>query len=427
MSLIKGEANMDIEKYVLSVARGAREASRFLSDLSTDEKNAGLGAMALALEENLAGIRSANEQDVEMGRKAGLSSALVDRLTLNEARFAKMVDGVRAIIGLPDPVGDVIREWDRPNGLRISKVRVPLGVICMIYESRPNVTVDAASLCLKSGNAAILRGGKEALATNRALASVMSGALEESNIPGAAVSMIETPDRSAVDELLKLDKYIDVVIPRGGEGLIRAVVGKSRIPVIKHYRGNCHVYVDRAANLDMAREIIVNAKCQRPGVCNAVETLLVHGDVAESLLRGVSRLLGERGVEIRGCPETLKIIRDAMPADESDWYEEYLDLILAVRVVENLDEAIGHITKYGSKHSDAIVTEDGAAAEAFLKRVDSATVFWNCSTRFSDGGEFGFGAEIGISTDKIHARGPMALEELTTYKYVVRGTGQVRS
>ncbi|MDP8248150.1 MAG: glutamate-5-semialdehyde dehydrogenase [Candidatus Tritonobacter lacicola] len=418
---------MDIKDYVLELARGAREASRGLAALSTEEKNTGLEAMARALEEKIADIRSANEQDVEKGKKAGLSSALVDRLTLTEARFEKMVDGVRAIIELPDPVGEVMREWKRPNGLVISKVRVPLGVICMIYESRPNVTVDASSLCLKSGNAAILRGGKEALATNRALASVMSGALEESDVPGSAVCMIETPDRSAVDELLKLDEYIDVVIPRGGEGLIRAVVDKSRIPVIKHYRGNCHVYIDGAADLDMAKEIIVNAKCQRPGVCNAMETLLVHRGIAEKLLPDVARLLLERNVELRGCPATLKIVGEAGPARESDWREEYLDLILAVRVVEGLDEAIEHIEEYGSRHSDAIVTEDEAAAQAFLKRVDSATVFWNCSTRFSDGGEFGFGAEIGISTDKIHARGPMALEELTTYKYIVRGSGQVRS
>ena len=421
------ESGMDIEKYVLEIAGGAREASRRLALLSTEEKGAALEAIAAALENDAPEIGAANAKDVERAKKDGLPEALVDRLTLTDRRFAKMVDGVRTIIELPDPVGEVIREWKRPNGLAISKVRVPLGVICMIYESRPNVTVDAASLCLKSGNAVILRGGKEALGTNRAIAATLSKALEERGIPAAAVSVIGVPERRAVDELLKLDDYIDVVIPRGGEGLIRAVVEKSRIPVIKHYKGNCHVYVDRAADLGMAKEIIVNAKCQRPGVCNAMETLLVHADIAGRLLPDVARALGAAGVELRGCPRTLEILGDAKEACEEDWEEEYLDLILAVRVVGSLGEAVDHIAKYGSQHSDAIVTEDEEAADLFLKRVDSATVFWNCSTRFSDGGEFGFGAEIGISTDKIHARGPMALEELTTYKYIVKGSGQLRS
>jgi len=363
--------------------------------------------MADSIEQSAAKITVANAKDLEAGKKSGLSSAMLDRLTLTDKRIADIAKGVREVAGLPDPVGTNISEWTRPNGIRIQKVRVPIGVILIIYESRPNVTVDAAVLCFKTGNAVILRGGSEAIHSNLALAEAM-------NVPGLpadAITVVPTTDRAAIDELLKLDELINLCIPRGGEGLIRAVAEKSRIPVIKHYKGVCHVYVDRDADFDMAEKIILNAKCQRPGVCNAIETLLVDAPLAKTFLPRIEKALTGRGVAIR---------RDA------DWTTEYLDLIIGLRVVNGVGEAIDHITQYGSAHSDAIVTKNKETAERFLREVDSSSVFWNASTRLADGGQYGFGAEIGISTDKLHARGPMGLEDLTSYKYVVTGTGQLR-
>lgn len=389
------------------LAERSRAAARELARLDTATKNRLLLAMADRIEKAAAEIKAANAKDLEVARKAGLSSALLDRLSLNDKRIADIAKGVREIAALPDPVGGVIREWTRPNGMLIKKVRVPIGVILIIYEARPNVTVDAAALCFKTSNAVILRGGSEAIHSNLALAQAM-------NVPGlppSAITVVPTTDRAAVDELLKFDDLIQLCIPRGGEGLIRAVAEKSRIPVIKHYKGVCHVYVDRDADLDMAEKIVINAKCQRPGVCNAIETLLVDAPLAETFLPRIEKALTERGVEIR---------RDA------DWTTEYLDLIIGLRVVNGVEEAIEHITRYGSAHSDAIVTNNPATAERFLREVDSSSVFWNASTRLADGGQYGFGAEIGISTDKLHARGPMGLEELTSYKYVVIGSGQIR-
>ena len=352
-------------------------------------------------------IQAANAQDLAAGQAAGLSPAMLDRLKLDDKRIAGIANGIREVAGLPDPVGKTISEWDRPNGIHIQKTRVPIGVILIIYESRPNVTADAACLCFKTGNAVILRGGSEAIHSNLALAAAM-------NVPGLpahSITVVPTTDRAAIDELLKLNSLIDLCIPRGGEGLIRAVVEKSRIPVIKHYKGVCHVFVDRDADLDMAEKIVLNAKCQRPGVCNAIETLLVDAPLAKTFLPRIEKALVARGVEIR---------RDA------DWTTEYLDLIIGLRVVNGVGEAIDHITQFGSAHSDAIVTGNPATADRFLREVDSASVFWNASTRLADGAQYGFGAEIGISTDKLHARGPMGLEELTSYKFVVTGTGQIR-
>jgi len=389
------------------LATRSRDAGRALAKLDTATKNKLLLAMADSIEKSAAKIKVANAKDLDAGKKAGLSAAMLDRLTLNDKRLADIAKGVREVAGLPDPVGTNISEWTRPNGIRIQKVRVPIGVILIIYESRPNVTVDAAVLCFKTGNAVILRGGSEAIHSNLALAEAM-------NVPGLpadAITVVPTTDRAAIDELLKLDELINLCIPRGGEGLIRAVAEKSRIPVIKHYKGVCHVYVDRDADLDMAEKIVINAKCQRPGVCNAIETLLVDAPLAKTFLPRIEKALTDRGVEIRR---------------EADWTTEYLDLIIGLRVVNGVGEAIEHITKYGSAHSDAIVTKNQATAERFLREVDSSSVFWNASTRLADGGQYGFGAEIGISTDKLHARGPMGLEDLTSYKYVVTGTGQVR-
>jgi glutamate-5-semialdehyde dehydrogenase len=392
---------------MLDLATRSRDAARVLAKLDTATKNRLLLAMADGIEKSAAKIKLANAKDLEAGTKADLSSAMLDRLTLNDKRLADIAKGVREVAALPDPVGGIISETVRPNGIRIQKVRVPIGSILIIYESRPNVTVDAAVLCFKTGNAVILRGGSEAIHSNLALAEAM-------NVPGLpanAITVVPTTDRAAIDELLKLDELINLCIPRGGEGLIRAVVEKSRIPVIKHYKGICHVFVDRDADLDMAEKIVINAKCQRPGVCNAIETLLVDAPLACTFLPRIEKALADRKVEIR---------RDA------DWTTEYLDLIIALRVVNGVGEAIDHITKYGSAHSDAIVTGNKTTAERFLREVDSSSVFWNASTRLADGAQYGFGAEIGISTDKLHARGPMGLEELTSYKYVVTGTGQVR-
>ncbi|HEY2385910.1 MAG TPA: glutamate-5-semialdehyde dehydrogenase, partial [Candidatus Binatia bacterium] len=384
-----------------------------------------LRAGAAALRAHEAQLLAANAEDVAQARAEGAAAAFVDRLTLTPARIEAMAAGVAQVADLPDPVGETITEWTRPNGIRIAQVRVPLGVIGIIYESRPNVTADAAALCLKSGNAVVLRGGKEAFRTSRLIADTLRDACGE--LPRDALAFVDTTDREAVRVLLRQADSIDVIIPRGGEDLIRAITEGSRIPVIQHFSGICHVYVDRAADLAIAERICMNAKAQRPGVCNAMENLLVHREVAARFLPAVAGKLREAGVELRGCPETLRLLPDATPATDADWDTEYLDLILAVKIVGSVDEAIAFIRRHGSGLADAIVTADENAAGAFTRAIDSAAVFVNASTRFTDGFEFGFGAEIGISTNRLHARGPMGLRELTTYKYVVHGTGQVRT
>ena len=415
-----------IQDDVVSVVRAAREAARRLARASTEEKNAALRAMAQRLRAARAPILAANADDVRAAKAAGISGALIERLTLNEQRLGEMVQSIEAVAGLPDPVGGVIKNWRQPNGLKISKVRVPLGVIGIIYESRPNVTSDCAALCLKSGNAVILRGGAEAFQSNQAIAGALRAALREGGLPEAAVTTLPTADRAGVDAMLQLDRDIDVIIPRGGEALIRKIIESSRIPVIKHAKGVCHVYVDEAADAAMAGEIAMNAKCQRPATCNAMETLLVHERLAPAFLPPLIARLQEAGVEVRGCERTRALVPGVNAATEEDWSTEYLDLILSVKVVGSLEEAIAHIARYGSSHSDAIVTDDAEHARRFTQEVDSAAVYVNASTRFTDGFQFGLGAEIGISTDRLHARGPMGLEELTTYKYVVHGSGQLR-
>jgi glutamate-5-semialdehyde dehydrogenase len=420
------EIMTDHKAEVEAMGRRARAAARRLATLSTDVKDRALTAMAASIRDHAAEIRAANAKDVEGARAAGLSAAMIDRLVLDPKRVEGMAEGIEVIRGLVDPVGETTRAWVRPNGLQIARVRVPIGVVAIIYESRPNVTADTAALCLKSGNAIVLRGGKEALHSNRAIASLLSEAASGEGAPDDAIQIIPWTDREVVHRLLKLDRHIDLVIPRGGEGLVRMVSEESTIPVIQHYRGVCHVFVDKDADLEMAERICLNAKVQRPGTCNAMETMLVHADVAEKFLPGVITKLREAGVEIRGCEETGAVMPGLAAATEEDWKAEYLDLILAVRVVPTLEAAIDHIAAHGSSHSDAIVTNSYQAARRFTTAVDSATVFVNASTRFSDGYEFGFGAELGISTSKLHARGPMGLEELTTYKYIVLGDGQVR-
>lgn len=417
---------MDIKTQVLKIAQEAKKASYKLAMASTKDKNKALEKMANGLLKTKDAIIKVNKQDVVNAKKKGLSSALIDRLTLNEERIQKMASDIRDIVKLEDPVGTIIKTWKRPNGLKISKKRVPIGVIGIIYESRPNVTSDAATLCLKAGNAVILRGGSESFNSNKKLAEILRSSLKGTAIPEEAIQFIPTTDRKAVDELLKLNAYIDLIIPRGGEELIRKVTENSYIPVIKHYKGICHVYVDRFANLKMAKDICFNAKVQRPSVCNAMETMLVDDKIAKEFLPSMLEKFKSAGVEIRGCVKTKKIVKGIKTANESDWYAEYLNLILAVKIIPGVDDAIEHINTYGTHLSDAIVTENNLNAQKFLNEIDSATVYVNASTRFTDGGEFGLGAEIGISTDKIHARGPMGLEELTTYKYIVFGDGQVR-
>lgn len=411
---------------VLECGRRARAAARALVRATTADKNRALEAIAASLEKSRPAIHSANHEDVARAKDSGLAPAMVDRLTLTEKRFTAMIKGVRDVAALGDPVGEVIREWTRPNGLRIVKRRFPIGVVGIIYESRPNVTCDAAVLCLKTGNATLLRGGKEAFRSNRAIVAAMSAGLTASGLPADAIQLIPTTERDAVRHMCEMDQFLDVIVPRGGPDLIQAVVRSARMPVIKHYKGVCHVYVDRAADATMAERIAVNAKCQRPAVCNAMETLLVDAAIAPDFLPLVAARLAEKGVELRGCERSRVLVPSMKPATEADWYEEYNDLILSVRVVDGVAEAVDHIERYGSRHSDAIVTRDRDTARRFLEEVDSATVYWNASTRFTDGGEFGMGAEIGISTDKLHARGPMALEELTTYKYQIFGDGQIR-
>ncbi len=407
------------------IGQQARAASDVLRGLSSQTKNAALTAIAQRLRAETALLKAANAKDIETGRAKGLSSAMLDRLELTDKRIDAMAEGLEVVAALPDPVGDIVHQYIHPNGLRIAQIRVPLGVIGIIYESRPNVTADAAALCLKSGNACILRGGSEAIHSNVAIARVFIDAMTAVGVPEHAVQIVGTTDREAVGELLKLDRYVDVIVPRGGKSLIARIYEESRIPVVAHLDGVCHTYVHDDANLDMAEAICLNAKLQRPGVCNAMETLLVHQNAAEAFLPRVAEALQAGGCELRGCERTQKLIACA-PANEDDWYAEYLDKILAIRVVDSVEDAIAHVNHYGSHHSDAIVTESYSAAERFLDAVDSATVYVNASTRFTDGFEFGLGAEIGISTNKLHCRGPMALKELTTLKYVIRGNGQLR-
>lgn len=408
------------------MGRKARAAARQLAQVSSDRKNQALSTIARLLVERGDKLISENNRDLQAATQAGLSPAMIDRLRLTPQRIKTVAEGLEQIARQDDPVGQIIEQSVRPNGLELQRVRVPIGVVFIIFESRPNVTCDAAALCLKSGNACILRGGKEALHSNLALYEVIAEGLSLSGLPADAVQMVSVTDHEFADALLVQERWIDVVIPRGGEKLIRAVVEKSRIPVIKHYKGVCHVYIDQSADLEMATRIAVNAKCQRPGVCNAMETLLVHSSLADSYLPTLLTALAARGVEIRGCRRTLKAFPQAIAATEEDWPAEYLDLILAVRVVDNMEEAIDHIARYGSGHTESIVTKDMVRAEAFVAAVDSSSVMVNASTRFSDGGEYGLGAEVGISTDKLHARGPMGVRDLTTYKYVVRGSGQIR-
>jgi glutamate-5-semialdehyde dehydrogenase len=409
------------------MGKKARAAARALALVNKESKNAGLMAMADAIEAAEAEILAANAEDLAAAPGLGLNAAAIDRLRLTPERIGAMAKGVREVAVLPDPCGEIIREWTRPNGLKITKIRVPIGVVGIIYESRPNVTADAAVLCVKSGNACILRGGKEAIHSNSAIARALSAGAVNAGLSADVIQLVAFTDREGVRLLAQMDRYLDVIVPRGGHALIEAVVEHARMPVIKHYHGVCHVFVDREADLAMAENIVINAKCQRPGVCNALETLLVHRDVAEKFLPSVAQALRDKNVELRGDERTRAVLGDGVKvATEADWTAEYLDLILSVRVVDSLEQAIDHIESYGSHHSDAIVTANDSAARKFLAAVDSAAVFWNASTRFSDGGEFGFGAEIGISTDKLHARGPMGLEELTTYKYLVSGAGQVR-
>ncbi len=404
----------------------ARQASRILASLSTAKKDEILRAMGSALVGQAALILEANRKDVALAVKQGLSRAFIERLKLDEKRIGEMATSLVEISKLDDPVGTEIKTWSRPNGLLISKVRVPIGVILVIYESRPNVTSDCIGLCFKSGNAVILRGGSDAISSNTVIFNILQKVIADAGVPEDVISLVKTTDRRAIDMLLQMDQEINLVMPRGGEALIREVRDKSKIPVIKHYKGVCHIFVDKSADPAMAQKIVLNAKVQRPAVCNAVETLLVHQGAAGTFLPVMVEALRKAGVEVRGCRRTRQIVSGVALATEADWYAEYLDLILSVKVVKDVREAIDHINHYGSSHSDAIVTQDQENAELFLKDVDSACVYVNASTRFTDGYQFGLGAEIGISTDRLHARGPMGLEELTTYKYVIRGSGQVR-
>jgi len=426
---------MSVAQTVLQLAKQAKAASRVLANLGTEAKNRCLNAMADALEARKDDIKAANQKDMEASTGYGLSAAMQDRLRLDEKRISAMAKGLREVAALADPVGRVLDERVRPNGLKLRKISTPIGVVVIIYESRPNVTADAASLCFKSGNATILRGGKEAIHSNMAIAEIMikAGKAALKEFPEHAVQVVPTTDREAIRELLALTQYVDLCMPRGGESLIRAVAECSKVPVIKHYKGVCHVYVDEKADLKMAEEIVLNAKVQRPAVCNAMETLLVDANVAQRFLPQIARKLNEYRVEIRGDAATFNALRDLSkegkikPATDADYSTEYNDFIMNVKVVNGVREAIDHINQYGSAHSDSIVTGDENRAKQFLAEVDSATVYWNASTRFTDGGEFGMGAEIGISTDKIGARGPMGLEELTSYKWLGLGTGQIRA
>jgi glutamate-5-semialdehyde dehydrogenase len=414
------------ETTVTEMAQAARAAAKQLSRLSSDQKNAALLSIAACLEKEAAFIRAENRKDLIRAEEKGLSAAMIDRLTVKDETITSMVAGLNEVVGLNDPVGTMSETWIRPNGLQVARMRIPLGVIGIIYESRPNVTVDAAGLCLKAGNAVILRGGSEAFHSNQALAQIIYRALEDSDLPRNSVQVVPVREREAVLALLKQEEFVDLIIPRGGEGLIRFVVENSKIPVLKHYKGVCHIYVDDDADFDMAQEICFNAKVQRPGVCNALETLLVHQAAAESFLPSMAERFLKAGVELRGCEATCRILPAAGKAAESDWPAEYLDLILSVKVVKDMDEAIAHIAEYSSNHTEAIVTRNYERAKRFVREVDSSVVLVNASTRFNDGGQLGLGAEIGISTSKLHAFGPMGLQELTTTKFVVQGNGQIR-
>jgi glutamate-5-semialdehyde dehydrogenase len=421
---IATEPNLDT--YCTAVAQRAKQASMRVANTPTEIKNQWLRRSAQLLRENEQRISEANARDLDAAPGYGLTDAAVDRLRLNRKRIEEIAIAMEQIADLPDPIGEVLRTTNRPNGLRIEKVRVPLGVVFFIYESRPNVTADAAAICVKSGNAVILRGGKEAIHSSQAIVELLAEAADEVGLPSDAVQLVNTTDRAAVGKFLGMPQYVDLAIPRGGEGLIRRVAAEAKMPVIKHFDGNCHVYVDAAADLEMAQEILINSKCQRMGVCNAAESMLVHADVAGEFLPQIAQAFAEQGVQIRGDDRTCELVPEAKPATDADYAAEFLGPIISCRIVESIDEAIDHINRYGSKHTDAIVTADDAASREFTTRVDSAAVMVNTSTRFNDGGQFGLGAEIGISTDKFHARGPCGLEELTSYKYVVHGNGQIR-
>ena len=417
---------MTIAEQITQIAIAARQASHKMAKLSTVAKNDLLLAMAAALEADAADLIAENKKDLEAGAAKGLSSAMLDRLMLNEARITGMADALREVAALPDPTGEVTKMWRRPNGLQVGKMRIPLGVIGIVYEARPNVTADAAALCLKAGNSVILRGGSEAIHSNLAIAGILQEEMAKAGIPTAALSVIPFPEREGVQEMLKQEELIDLIIPRGGESLIRFVVANSRIPVIKHYKGVCHVFVDASADQTMAENIVVNAKTQRPGVCNALETLLIHKDAAATFIPRIAATLAGLTVELRGDASFRQYAPAAKEATEQDWHEEFLDLILACKVVDDLDAAIDHINAYGSLHTEAIITSDYANAQRFIREVNSSTVLVNASTRFADGGQLGLGAEIGISTTKLHSYGPMGLEDLTTQKFIVYGDGQVR-
>ena len=415
-----------MKEYIEELGKKAKAAATQGAALTTDQKNSALLAMAKALRDNEDAILRANAEDMKNGKEKGLTTALLDRLKLNRDRIEGMAEGLEALAALNDPIGETIAQWKRPNGLEIARKRVPLGVIAIIYEARPNVTADAAGLTLKTGNAVILKGGSEAYRSNLCVTRVLRGALKEQGLNEDLLQFVESTDREAVSVLLKLRKYIDVVIPRGGGGLIRFVVENATIPSIETGTGNCHIYMDRYGDIDMGVNIVFNAKTQRPAVCNAAETLLVHKDIAAEFLPALDRKLKEKNVEIRGCQRTCALLRDAVPAAEEDWETEFLDYILAVKIVDSIDEAIAHIARYSSGHSEAIITESYSRSRKFTETVDAAAVYVNASTRFTDGNEFGFGAEIGISTQKLHARGPMGLNALTTEKFVIHGTGQIR-
>lgn len=418
---------MSIESTIMKMAKEARTAAMEIARCPSNKKNEVLLKIADKIEAQITYIQEENQKDIAMAKDMGLSDAMMDRLTVTDATVISMAKGLREVSRLDDPVGSKSKSWLRPNGLEVSRMRIPLGVIGIIYESRPNVTIDAAGLCLKAGNAVILRGGSEALHSNQALASIISRALAETGLPEKAVQIVPIRDREAVKILLNQEEFIDLIIPRGGEGLIRFVVENSTIPVLKHYKGVCHIYIDDGADLEMAQNICFNAKVQRPGVCNSMETMLVHRSISREFLPQMAERFIKAGVEIRGCPETCRILPDALKADPEDWPEEYLDLVLAVKIVEDMNQAVSHITRYGSKHTEAIVTGDYRRARRFVRDVDSSVVLVNASTRFNDGGELGLGAEIGISTSKLHAFGPMGVEELTTTKFVVFGDGQIRT
>lgn len=426
----------NLNEYLINKGNKAKEASRFLSLIDSNIKNKALYKMGEDLKSNMDKIIEANKIDMEKGKEKGLSKALLDRLLIDEKRILDMVNGLIEVAKLPDPIGEVLNMWKRPNGITIGVKRVPLGVIGIIYEARPNVTVDASALCLKSGNAVILRGGSEAINTNKVIAKILENSSIESGLPEGTIQLIETTDREIVNKMLKLNEYIDVLIPRGGRGLIDNVVKNSTVPVIQTGVGLCHTYIDSSANLKMAQDIVINAKTQRPGVCNAMETLLIHKDVANSFLPDIVKEISKYGVKLKLCEKSLEIVKNSIKdenilslvskATSEDWDTEYLDLILSIKIVNSLDEALNHIYDHGTKHSEAIITENYTNSQRFLKEVDAAAVYVNASTRFTDGSEFGFGAEIGISTQKLHARGPMGLSQLTTTKYIIYGNGQIR-